>query len=106
MPSLIPRLSRLTNSWELLSEHHVQNAGPTNLSFHQHHTGVIGHNLTDDDRSGTQRMLVHLANHVVRRFSRDDRHQLAFVGDIERIEAEYFASALNRLAHRNVPLLQ
>src|ERR1017187_3270364 len=106
MPCPEGRVAKLTNSWELLAEHDVQNARTADLGLHQHHAGMIGNHLSDHGSFAAQRVLTHALDNFIRCFSGNDRDQLALVGHVERIESQYFAGALDSFADWNSALLQ
>ena len=65
-------------------------------------TMPVGRSVTSpiDDRAGAGRMRAHRRQHAVGVGSRHHRHELALVGQIQRIEAEDLAGALDLLAQR------
>ncbi len=102
MPRSEGWVAELTNSRQLLAEHDVQDARAADLGLHQHHAGVIGNDLANHGSFAAQRVLAHALDNFVRCLSGNDGDQLAFVGDIKRIESQNFASAFDRLADGNI----
>ena len=60
---------------------------------------MVGDDLADDGGVPAERMRAHLGEDGIGHLGADDGEQLAFVGDVERVEAEDLAGAADRFAH-------
>src|SRR5208283_329562 len=91
----------LTNARQLITRQHIDNARSAKGRAHHDHTRVVGSYMADDGRVFAQGMALQGAQAVLRSRWGNNRHQLAFVGNIHGIEAEHFAGTANFLTNGN-----
>ena len=88
------------NPRQLLPGQPVHVAPATEGGFHLDKVvGVFDH-LADDGRVLSLGVGAHGGQHAFGGFSGAEAHQLTFVGDVERVQAEDFAGGADRFAHR------
>src|SRR5581483_470406 len=83
----------LANTRQLLAKERIEYARASNLRLHQDHTRMLRDDFADYTSIGSQGVLAHPFKNRAGSISGDDRHQLAFVRDIEGIQAENLAGA-------------
>ena len=75
------------NPWQLFAEQHIDNPRAANAGFHQHHSGMIADDFSDDlsvTSEGCSRIFSKDRRYG---FGRYDGQQFALVGRIEGIES-------------------
>ncbi len=97
---------RSADARQLLTAQPVHHTATAEAGFHLHESvGVLDH-LADDRCLPALRMRAHRGKQCVGVFGGADRDQLAFIGDVERIEAEQFACRFDCRLHRNRGFIQ
>src|SRR5215469_12470907 len=95
-----------TDPGQLLAEQGIDDARAPDLGFHKHHAGVVRDDLPDDARILPERVLTHAIDYCISKIVRCDGNQLAFIGDVKRIEAENLTSATHRVVDGNFGFTQ
>src|SRR5215471_13580718 len=95
-----------TDPGQLLAEQGIDDARAPDLGFHKHHAGVVRDDLPDDARILPERVLTHAIDYCISKIVRCDGNQLAFIGDVKRIEAEYITRATHRVVDGNFGFTQ
>ena len=78
----------LADARQLFAHLHVNDALAANACVGDHHARVLLYDLTDDSGLLAHRVLAHGGNQGFRHKLWHNRQELAFICDIERIEAE------------------
>lgn len=73
---------------KLFADRQVDDACTTQARAGDHHARMLLDGLADHSRVDAQRMGPHRAEYGVRVFTWDERHELALVGHIERVEPQ------------------
>ena len=79
---------------------HVQAAAAADYCFQQHLAGMRGHNFADDGCVVAVGELAEEGDGLVGDFRGDEGEQFAFIGEIERVNAEQVAGPLHVGADR------
>src|SRR6478672_127522 len=89
-----------TDTRQLLSDQHVDDALSAKYSMHGDASWLPGDGAADNAGGPAERMRLHGRECVLRLFVWNDRDDLAFVGKIKRIEPENLAKAPHLVAKR------
>src|SRR6478609_3201924 len=79
------------NSWQWISDQHVDDAASAIRRTHEHRSGGLFTDFADDPRLFPSRRKVESVDGRIRIFSGDNGEKLAFVGDMQRVESQQFA---------------
>src|SRR6266436_1697532 len=91
-----------TDARQLFAEQHIDNTCAADTRFHQHHSGVITDNFSDDLSDTPERMLAHLSEDSGSRVRWHDRQKFTLVSHVEGIQPENLAGSFDGLAHRDL----
>ena len=80
----------------------VDDAAAAEARVHLDEVVRIGDHLADDRGVASERMRAHRREQPVGVLGAADRDELAFVGDVERVEAQELAGGSDLRPHRNV----
>src|SRR5271156_6902443 len=84
-----------TNTRQLFADQHIADPPPAEHSAHGHSTREAVANAPDDGGVGAKRMRAHGRQRRLGFIGRRDDQDLAFVGEIERVETEDLAERLD-----------
>src|SRR3984885_1558743 len=98
--SLPSRTSLSTNAWQLFSHQHVDDPPPAEHRAHGDAAGPAVANPSNERRAFAERMRSHCRQPSVDLVRGSDHDDLAFVGEIKRIQPEDFTERLDLLADR------
>lgn len=87
----------LANPRELFAGEHVHHAGAADAGFHGDHPGVILNHAANDPGMASERMRAHGGERIPSVLFRNYGIELAFVGDVQRVQAEHFAGGFDFL---------
>ena len=88
------------NPRQLFADQHVDNTLSAESGVQHHHARRLLGYFADNGRMFSRRMRAHRRQYPVRVRARHNRYQLAFVGEIKRVESENFAGTFHFLAQR------
>src|SRR5450759_3089640 len=93
-----PYATTSANPRELVAGEHVDDSGGAEGGLHGNHGGMPAGHRADDGGVAAQRVVAHGVEHGADDLGGHDGDEFAFVGDIERVEAEEFAGAADHFA--------
>src|SRR5581483_3117365 len=94
------------NPWQLFARKHIHHAIATYTRLHRDTAGMLGDNFANDGGFLAKRVFAHDRQHKFGILRPHKGDELAFVGDVERVEAEDFTSAFDGFVNRNVSFLE
>ena len=89
------------DSRQLLSGQHIYEASSPDSSFHCHHPRVFGNDFADYCGVFAQLMSPHSSQDALSIFGRHNGYDLAFIGNVKRVEAKNFTGAFHGFADGN-----
>lgn len=89
-PSKLTDSSDLADPRQLLAEQHVDDPRAADGGLHQHHSGVITHDFSDNLRVMPKRMFAHALQRNRRRVRLHDGQELPFIGHVEKDPSQVF----------------
>ena len=94
IPSKLTDSSDLADPRQLLAEQNVHNPRAADSGFHQHHTRTFTNDFADHLSVVPKRMFAHALQQPPLSPTSQSQ-ELTFIGHVERVQAENFASSLN-----------
>ena len=86
----------LADARQRVADEHVDDPGSPESGEEHHDPGRLRADLADSDRVTPERMCSQRRQRGVGLVGRHDRHELALVGDVQRVDSEQLASRLSR----------
>lgn len=93
---------RLANSRQGVADEHIYDSTATVKGCHENRAGGLFTNFADDLRFTSAGRETQGVDGGVGIIGRDDGEELAFIGDVQGIEAEQLAGATDSIAHRDL----
>src|ERR1017187_10323818 len=91
-------IGKSTDPWELGGGEHIDDSGGAEGGCHDDHGRVLVGHRADDGRFPAEGVMAHGGEDGASGFGGHDSDEFAFVGDIERVEAQQFAGAADHFA--------
>jgi tRNA U38,U39,U40 pseudouridine synthase TruA len=86
---------------QLLARQQIHDSARPKGCSHSYQTGNIVSHCADDVGVPAQRVSTHRGPHIFGAFRRNNRNQLSFIRNIERIEAQQLTDSPHLLTNRN-----